>query len=122
MDKRKQIVLIILVVLILTTISFGIAYRFRNRRTYSLNIPQAIDLQSISIEVSEEGKNYSASYDEEEVIKEILDTIAGDKRVTKNESIQDYPLNASGVIKVEFYFKNETSSTIYLYKKRINSI
>lgn len=115
--KKKQIVLIGIGVVIVFAIIFGIAYHFRDRRTYSLNIPQVENLESISLKVNEKGKPYNASYNEEEVMKKILDNIAGTKRITKKESIQDYPINADDVIIVEFYFKEQGSSMLYLYKK-----
>lgn len=114
--KKKQIVLILVVIIIVFAIIFGIAYHFRDRRTYSLNIPQVENLKSISLKVNENDKQYSASYNEEEVMKKILDIIAGTKRITKEESIQDYPIKADNVIMVKFYFKEQGSSILYLYK------
>lgn len=115
--KNKQIVLITLGIVILVAISIGVAYHFRDRRTYSLNIPQVENLKSISLTVNEKDNPHDASYSEEEIMKQILDSIAGTKRVTKEESIQDYPTNVDDIITVEFYFKEKGSSILYLYKR-----
>ena len=52
-----------------------------------------------------------------EEMKDILYVLNGTKRVTKNESIQDAPVNIDGEIKVDFHFIEAGVSTIFVYKK-----
>lgn len=50
-------------------------------------------------------------------MKDILYVLNGTKRVTKNESIQDAPINIDDEIKVDFHFIEAEVSTIFVYKK-----
>lgn len=43
--------------------------------------------------------------------------IAGVKRITKEANVQDYPINSSDIITVEFHLKEQGSSLLYLYKR-----
>ena len=52
-----------------------------------------------------------------EEMKDILYVLNGTKRVTKNESIQDAPVNIDDEIKVDFHFIEAGVSTIFVYKK-----
>lgn len=114
---QKKLIALITLVVILVAIGFGIAYHFRDRRTYSLNIPQVENLESISLKINEKDKPYNTSYNEKEIMKKILAHIAAIKRITKKESIQDYPTNVNNIIIVEFHFKEQGSSVVYLYNR-----
>ena len=54
-----------------------------------------------------------------EEIKDIIYVLSGSGkgRTTKEESIQDYPVNAENIIKIEFDFKEGGQSLLYVYKK-----
>ena len=84
-----------------------------NKTTYTLNLPQLENLKNISLIQNANEKSISST----ERMKEILDVINGVKRVTKNGSIQDAPINVSNVIKIDFNFIDEGSSTLFVYKK-----
>ena len=83
------------------------------RRTYTLNLPQLEKLESISLNQNE--KDISINGREE--MKDILYVLNGTKRVTKNESIQDAPVNIDDEIKVDFHFIEAGVSTIFVYNK-----
>lgn len=112
--KKRQTVLVTIGMIIVFSIILGIVYHFRDRRTYALNLPEIEKIECISINANE---NLSTSYCKEETMKKIIDNIAGVKRITKEESVQDYPINASDIITVEFYLKEQGSSLLYLYKR-----
>ena len=94
MNKKKVIGVIVIIGLLL--IGCAVAF-FMNRTTYTLNLPKADDLKSISL---------SNPNKEEEVtdIKEIEDmlyVLKENGRTTKKESINDYPVGIKEPIKVE---------------------
>lgn len=91
----------------------GVFYHFRDRRTYTLNLPQLEKLESISLNQNEK----DISINDREEMKDILYVLNGTKRVTKNESIQDAPINIDDEIKVDFHFIEAGVSTIFVYKK-----
>ena len=91
----------------------AIFYHFKDRRTYTLNLPQLEKLESISLNQNE--KDISINGREE--MKDILYVLNGTKRVTKNESIQDAPVNIDDEIKVDFHFIEAGVSTIFVYNK-----
>ena len=54
-----------------------------------------------------------------EEIKDIIYVLSGSGkgRTTNEESVQDYPVNAEDIIKIEFNLKDEKQSTLFVYKK-----
>ena len=99
--KNKNVLFAVLGIIVLVVLVIGIFYHFRDRRTYTLNLPQLEKLESISLNQNE--KDISINGREE--MKDILYVLNGTKRVTKNESIQDFHFIEAGV------------STIFVYKK-----
>lgn len=114
--KNRNVLFIILVIIVLGVLVAGVMYHFRDRRTYSLNLPQLEKLKSISLEQNANGKVISGN----EEMKEILYVLNGTKRITKQESIQDAPVNIDNEIKVDFNFIENGTSTIFVYKKNNN--
>ncbi len=114
--KNRNVLFMILVILVLGVLVVGVMYHFRDRRTYSLNLPQLEKLKSISLEQNANGKVISGN----EEMKEILYVLNGTKRITKQESIQDAPVNIDNEIKVDFNFIENGTSTIFVYKKNNN--
>ena len=95
--KNKNVLFAVLGIIVLV-----VFYHFRDRRTYTLNLPQLEKLESISLNQNE--KDISINGREE--MKDILYVLNGTKRVTKNESIQDAPVNIDDEIKarIEEYY------------------
>lgn len=105
---------IFLTILLCGILTFTLTGCF-NKRNYELTIPKEEDLKSISFEKNDKKTEISSSED----IKDIIDLLNGsDKgRTTNEESIQDYPVNAEDVIKIEFNFKEKGNTILFIYKK-----
>jgi len=109
--KSKNIVTIIIV---LIAVIAGLMYHFRDRRTYELKLPEVENIGNITLEQEDNEKNVSEDKD----IEHIIEILKGVKRITTNESIQDSPVNTKNKIKIDFYFKEQGVSTIYIYEKK----
>lgn len=114
--KKRDIIVILLIVIVLIGIIVGLLYHFRDRKTYTLTLPQLENLKSISLKQSVNEKVIS----NHEEMKDVLEVINGTKRITQKESIQDEPVNVENEIKVDFNFVEEGTSTIFIYKKNNN--
>lgn len=88
-----------------------------NKKNFKLNLPKEDKLKNITLE---KNSNKLDILDEEE-IKNIIYVLNGfgEDRTTKEESVQDYPVNANEIIKIEFNFKGEEKgkSILFIYKK-----
>lgn len=111
--KKRNVIVIGLIIIVLIGIIVGVLYHFRDRRTYVLTLPQLEKLNSISLKQNV-NENVISNYEE---MKEILEVINGTKRITQEESIQDAPVNIDNEIKVNFNFIESGASTIFVYKK-----
>ncbi len=114
MKKNKNVFFILIFILVMIGIIGGIIYSFKNRRTYSLHLPQLEKLESISL--TQEGKETAVVSDIEEMQK-IVDTLKGTKRITKKESFQDSPINVLNEIKVDFNVLDNENFTLFVYSK-----
>ena len=85
------------------------------KKEYELSIPKEESVDSISFEKKDNKKEIT----DNEEIKDIIYVLSGSGkgRTTKEESIQDYPVNAENIIKIEFDFKEGGQSLLYVYKK-----
>lgn len=110
--RMKNILLILMTIILFIFILIGIIHHFNDRRTYIMNLPQLEDLKSIILRQNNEQKVYH----DKETIKKIFNSI-GEDRVTKKESIQDYPVSASNVIEVDLYFNEAEKTTIFVYNR-----
>ena len=111
MIKNKNLIFIALSIILLLGIIMGVSYYFGNRRIYTLNLPQLENVESISLNQNDR----DVVITDKEDIKDILQTLNGTKRVTKNESIQDAPVKFDNKIKVDFHFIENGASTIFVY-------
>lgn len=111
--KDKKVVFIVLGIIAVIIVALGLAYHFRDRRTYELNLPEIEKIARIELEQNADGVALFGS----EEIKDIRDVLYGVKRITETESIQDSPVNVDDEIKVNFYFDEENCSTLFVYKK-----
>lgn len=96
--KKKRIIMITIEIILAILLMIGIAYYFRDRRTYELNLPQLEEITSVTLEEVENQKTIH----QKTSIKEIRDILVGIKPVTNQESIQDEPVNVKNKIKVYF--------------------
>lgn len=115
MKKSRNVFLILIFILLLIGIIGGIVYSFKNRRTYLLQLPQFETLESISL--TQEGKETAIVKDIEDMQK-IIDILTGTKRITKNASVQDLPVNVLNEIKVDFNSLENEDVTLFLYSKK----
>ena len=85
------------------------------KKKYELSIPKEENIESILFEKNDNKKEITDT----EEIKDIIYVLSGSGkgRTTKEESIQDYPVNAENIIKIEFDFKEGGQSLLYVYKK-----
>lgn len=111
--KNRNVLFVILGIIVLVVLVIGVFYHFRDRRTYTLNLPQLEKLESISLNQNEK----DIIINDKEEMKDILYVLKCSKRVTKNESVQDAPININNQIKVDFKFIETGVSTIFVYKK-----
>ena len=96
--KNRNALFVILGIIVLVALAIGIFYHFRDRRTYTLNLPQLEKLESISLNQNEK----DIIINDTEEMKDILYVLNGTKRVTKNESVQDAPINIDNEILSNF--------------------
>ena len=104
---------IILIIILLMLMILGIFYYFMNRRTYNLNLPQLEKLESISLEQDTNKKVIN----DNEKMKDIINILNERERTSKEESIQDSPVNTSNKVKIDFKFKETGASTLFVYER-----
>ena len=104
---------IILIIILLMLMILGIFYYFMNRRTYNLNLPQLEKLESISLEQDTNKKVIN----DNEKMKDIINILNERERTSKEESIQDSPVNTTNKIKIDFNFKETGASTLFVYER-----
>ncbi len=85
------------------------------KKKYELSIPKEGNVESILFEKNDNKKEITDT----EEIKDIIYVLSGSGkgRTTDEESIQDYPVNAEDIIKIEFDLKDDKQSTLFVYKK-----
>lgn len=103
-----------IIVIVFAILIIGIFYHFRDRRTYELDLPQINKLEKVLLKENET----EISISDTQEINNFLDSINGTKRITKEESIQDYPINVDNIIQVDFILKDKDISTIFVYIKK----
>ena len=111
---KKEIIIFIIVLFMCIGAILGIyCYNKLNKTSYCLNLPAIEDVSSITLEQNEK----SIVINNLEEIKDIIDVLNGVKRVTKENSIQDAPVNVDDEIKIDFEFKESGTSTVFVYEK-----
>ena len=104
---------IILIIILLMLMILGIFYYFMNSRTYNLKLPQREKLESISLEQDTNKKVIN----DNEKMKDIINILNERERTSKEESIQDSPVNTSNKVKIDFNFKETGASTLFVYER-----
>ena len=111
--KNRNVLFTVLGIIVLVVLMIGVFYHFRDRRTYTLNLPKLEKLESISLKQNEK----NVIIDDKEKMQDILYILNGTKRVTKNESVQDVPINTNNEIQIECNFIETGKSIIFVYNK-----
>lgn len=112
MRNKKEIFTIIDVVLIFIMV-VSLYYFVKNKKIYELKLPDVEILSSITIE-----EDNKITLDEKTKMNEILSILNGVNRISRVESVQDVPVNATSVITINFNFKEAGSSIVFVYKKK----
>ena len=110
MKKEKMIFIIILLV----CVGGALGILYFNKSSYTLNIPSDDSVYNINLE--QNGKKIEVS--KQDKIKDIIYIISEVKRTTTSESIQDSPINVENEIKIDFKYKENKTSTVFVYKKK----
>ena len=86
-----------------------------SKKEYTLTLPKEENIESVFFEKDNNKKEVKDT----EEIKDIIYVLSGSGkgRTTNEESVQDYPVNAEDIIKIEFNLKDEKQSTLFVYKK-----
>lgn len=111
--KNRNVLFTVLGIIVLVVLMIGVFYHFRDRRTYTLNLPKLEKLESISLKQNEK----NVIIDDKEKMQDILYILNGTKRVTKNESVQDVPININNEIQIACNFIETGKSIIFVYNK-----
>lgn len=112
-NRRTSSILIIFAIILTTLMAIGFSGCLLNVRTYKLNLPKPENLKSISIAQNES----IVVIDNSNEMGNFLTLLNSNGRTTKNESIQDEPINTDNTIKVDFNFVEKGVSTIFIYQK-----
>ena len=115
MKKGTKIAIIIFLIL-LFFITFILIVS--NKRNYELNLPKQEKLKSITIETQANQKEIIDTQEIQDIIY-ILNN-SGKGRNTKQESINDFPVNTEKIITVKFNFEEEGTSIIFVYIRNDN--
>ena len=86
-----------------------------SKKEYTLTLPKEENIESVFFEKDNNKKEVKDT----EEIKDIIYVLSGSGkgRTTNEESVQDYPVNAEDIIKIEFNLYDEKQSTLFVYKK-----
>lgn len=86
-----------------------------SKKEYTLTLSKEENIESVFFEKDNNKKEVKDT----EEIKDIIYVLSGSGkgRTTNEESVQDYPVNAEDIIKIEFNLKDEKQSTLFVYKK-----
>lgn len=83
-------------------------------RVWNLRLPDPDALRSVTLTQDEE----SAEVSDSGAIENLLALLSGEGRTTREESIQDMPVNADDVLQVDFFFKEKGASTLFVFARR----
>ena len=112
MKNKKLLLIALCICLVITLILFGLIFYFVNRKTFVLSLPKLEEIESISLKTDNNTSDITTVTE----ISNILHSIMG-IRFTHNNSIQDFPVNATGVVTINFKCNDKTFS-VYAYNRK----
>lgn len=99
--------------LILVLLLAALRFFLPGGRAYTLNLPDYGDLRGVTLTPEDgEAVELADAYGED-----VLFVLKGNGRTTRNESIQDAPVNVDNWIQVDFAHKGGGTSTLFVYQK-----
>ena len=110
MKKSKGIAVVIIILLAIIGIQFFI---LTNSRIYTLELPKAEKIRSITIS-SGTVKDEVTDPDD---IDDILFILGQNERKTRSESVNDSPVNIENPSELTFNFRQGGGSILYLYER-----
>lgn len=112
---KKEIWIFIIVLFMCIGAVLGIlCYNKTKESSYALNLPSADSVYKINLD--QNGKIIEIN--EQDKIKDIVNGVAGVKRTTNDDSVQDSPINVDNEIKIDFEFGENKISTVFVYEKK----
>ena len=114
MIKNKKLIILI-VIFVCTSAVLGILY-YNETKKYSYTLDLPLDDSVYSINMKQDDK--IVRIDEREKIKDIMFVISKFKRTTTSKSVQDSPVNAENVIKINIEYSESNILTLFIYKKK----
>ena len=115
MIKNKKLIILI-VIFVCTGVVLGILYYNETKKcSYTLNLPLDDSVYSINMEQDDK----IVLIDEQEKIKDIMFIISKVKGTTTSKSVQDSPVNAEKVIKINIEYSESNILTLFVYKNFI---
>ena len=113
MIKNKKLIILI-VIFVCTSVVLGILYYNETKKySYTLNLPLDDSVYSINMEQDDK----IVMIEEQEKIKDIMFIISKVKGITTSKSVQDSPVNAENVIKINIEY-SERNINFVNYKKK----
>lgn len=111
---KRKILIIAIVALVLGGGFYIVKKMLTAENLYTFNISKTDDLKSILLSKGAVQKEITDMQE----IEDIIYVLAGDRRTTKKESINDYPFGIEEPIKVELKSGNKKDSiaVIYIYE------
>lgn len=118
MGKPIAIIVIFIVTILFIVTFINIA---NQSKKYELKLPELEAIKSIVISKNAGQKDEAKKeITDSETMQTILKTLNGTGRKSKEESIQDIPVNGKDVIKIDFNHVEGGTSTVYVYRKMPN--
>ncbi len=115
MKKETKITIIIFLILLFFITFISIV---SNKKNYELNLPEQGKLKSINIETQTNQKEIADDKEIQDII--YILTNSGKGRNTKQESINDFPVNTENIITIKFNFEEMGTSIIFVYIRNNN--
>ena len=114
LTKKEMWIFVIVLFMCIGAILGILCYSKTNKSFYALNLSSADSVYNIDLE--QNGKIIEIN--EQDKIKDIVNGVAGVKRTTNYDSIQDSPINVDNEIKIDFEFGENKISTVFVYEKK----
>ena len=114
MIKKKKVIILIAIFVCIDVVLGILYYNEAKKSFYTLDLPLDDSVYSINMEQDDK----IVMIDKQEKIKDILFVISKVKKTTTSKSVQDSPVNAENVIKINIEYNEGNILTLFIYKKK----